>query len=99
MFCKKCGNQLSDDAAFCVKCGTPTGLNESGISENVTGENAIQYSTSDGEAEALILDMMNSVPVMQKIKENENEIEENEKKKASAEKTIGKKSWYSWQNT
>lgn len=23
MFCKKCGNQLPEDAKFCKKCGTP----------------------------------------------------------------------------
>jgi len=23
MFCRKCGSQLGDDAAFCHKCGTP----------------------------------------------------------------------------
>lgn len=27
MYCHKCGAQLPDDAAFCVKCGTSTGLN------------------------------------------------------------------------
>ena len=27
MYCHKCGTQLPDDAAFCVKCGTSTGLN------------------------------------------------------------------------
>ncbi len=27
MYCHKCGFQLPDDAAFCVKCGTSTGLN------------------------------------------------------------------------
>ncbi len=26
MFCRKCGQELPDDAVFCVKCGTtPTG--------------------------------------------------------------------------
>ncbi|MBR3887766.1 MAG: PH domain-containing protein [Clostridia bacterium] len=25
MFCKNCGNQLNDDAAFCNNCGTPVG--------------------------------------------------------------------------
>ncbi len=29
MFCHKCGTQLPDDAAFCIKCGTNTGLNAS----------------------------------------------------------------------
>ena len=27
MYCHKCGAQLPDDAAFCTKCGTSTGLN------------------------------------------------------------------------
>ena len=27
MYCHKCGAQLPDDAEFCVKCGTSTGLN------------------------------------------------------------------------
>jgi hypothetical protein len=27
LYCHKCGTQLPDDAAFCVKCGTSTGLN------------------------------------------------------------------------
>ncbi len=27
MYCHNCGTQLPDDAAFCVKCGTSTGLN------------------------------------------------------------------------
>jgi hypothetical protein len=27
MYCHKCGTQLPDDAAFCIKCGTSTGLN------------------------------------------------------------------------
>ncbi len=27
MYCHNCGAQLPDDAAFCVKCGTSTGLN------------------------------------------------------------------------
>ncbi len=27
MYCHKCGAQLPDDAVFCVKCGTSTGLN------------------------------------------------------------------------
>jgi Double zinc ribbon len=27
MYCHKCGTQLPDDAEFCVKCGTSTGLN------------------------------------------------------------------------
>jgi TM2 domain-containing membrane protein YozV len=25
MFCKECGNQISDKAAICMKCGVPTG--------------------------------------------------------------------------
>ncbi len=27
LYCHKCGAQLTDDAAFCTKCGTSTGLN------------------------------------------------------------------------
>ena len=27
LYCHKCGAQIPDDAAFCVKCGTSTGLN------------------------------------------------------------------------
>jgi hypothetical protein len=27
LYCHNCGAQLSDDAAFCVKCGTSTGIN------------------------------------------------------------------------
>ena len=27
MYCHNCGAQLPDDAAFCVKCGTSTGIN------------------------------------------------------------------------
>ena len=27
VYCHKCGTQLPDDAAFCVKCGTSTGIN------------------------------------------------------------------------
>jgi ribosomal protein L40E len=27
LYCHKCGAQLPDDAAFCTKCGTPTGVN------------------------------------------------------------------------
>lgn len=26
LFCRQCGNKLEDDAAFCMKCGTPTGI-------------------------------------------------------------------------
>ena len=34
MFCKKCGNQIGDDAAFCPKCGTAVGGQSNG-QENV----------------------------------------------------------------
>uniref|UniRef100_UPI00405663DD zinc-ribbon domain-containing protein n=1 Tax=Acetatifactor sp. TaxID=1872090 RepID=UPI00405663DD len=42
MFCKKCGNQLNDSAAFCTKCGTPTSkdTNMRPVNANVqTGNN------------------------------------------------------------
>ena len=26
MFCKECGNQISDNAAICMKCGVATGI-------------------------------------------------------------------------
>ena len=28
MFCKKCGAQLSDRAAFCPRCGTPSRMKQ-----------------------------------------------------------------------
>ena len=33
-FCKKCGNQLDDDAEFCPNCGTPSVLSASDTGQN-----------------------------------------------------------------
>lgn len=33
MYCKKCGNQLPDDAAFCMKCGAPQGSSDASKAE------------------------------------------------------------------
>lgn len=33
MYCKKCGKQIEDGAAFCPKCGTPTQANASALKE------------------------------------------------------------------
>lgn len=33
MFCKKCGNQIEDDAAFCPKCGTSVSVQSGGQSD------------------------------------------------------------------
>ncbi len=40
MYCLKCGQQLPDDAAFCVKCGTKVtvSLNNQEVDENSTEE-------------------------------------------------------------
>ncbi len=32
MFCAKCGTQLPDDAAYCVKCGAKTSVNVAQVS-------------------------------------------------------------------
>ena len=90
MFYMKCGNQLNETAVFCDKCGTPTGIKETSIANSSADGNSITYTNSEAETETLFLDMMNSIPVMQKIKENENEIEEITKQKERAEKLLGK---------
>lgn len=40
MFCKKCGNQIDDDSAFCYKCGTAV---SKVIQENVHTSEPTQY--------------------------------------------------------
>ena len=40
MFCRECGNQISDNAAICMNCGVPTG--RSAIN-NSTGKNRLAY--------------------------------------------------------
>ena len=37
MYCHKCGAQLPDDAEFCIKCGTSTGLNAPKPAASSTG--------------------------------------------------------------
>ncbi len=47
-FCKNCGQQLADDAAFCAACGTPTNAGDSQNTQNTqqTSQNfAQQYQT------------------------------------------------------
>ena len=34
MFCKNCGTQINDDAAFCIKCGKRTDENKSGAGKS-----------------------------------------------------------------
>jgi hypothetical protein len=41
MFCKKCGNQLNDDASFCPKCGTPVNRNADGTNYDASGKQSI----------------------------------------------------------
>lgn len=50
MFCSKCGNQISDDAAFCINCGTAVGKTTDGA--------AAQQNT-----EASVAPVQPSVPV------------------------------------
>ena len=55
MYCAKCGQQLPDDAAFCVKCGTKVtqSLNNQEVGDNsiedttITQQNDNQHSSTD----------------------------------------------------
>ena len=55
MYCSKCGQQLPDDAAFCVKCGTKVtqSLNNQEVGDNsiedttITQQNDNQHSSTD----------------------------------------------------
>lgn len=44
MYCKKCGNQIDEGAAFCKKCGTPV-ENIPNITATGTGKDLIQVNT------------------------------------------------------
>lgn len=50
MFCKKCGNDLKDGAAFCPKCGTPVNA-EGSIEKNL---NAAGETTGKGSGTPMI---------------------------------------------
>ena len=50
MFCKKCGNQIGDDAAFCPKCGTAVGGQSDG-QENVQAD--VQSAPASAEVKSV----------------------------------------------
>lgn len=35
MYCRKCGNELPENSAFCIKCGAPVNQKVSGVAENI----------------------------------------------------------------
>lgn len=50
MFCKKCGNQIDDDAAFCPKCGAAVGR-QSDVQEN--GQTDVQSAPNSAEVKSV----------------------------------------------
>lgn len=47
MFCKYCGNELSEDAIFCTNCGAHVETSETNSQQSQTTEtNSSEYSTA-----------------------------------------------------
>ena len=51
-FCSSCGTELTDDAAFCVKCGRPVASNQNTpqVAGNVIQNNAPNVNTPEVDA-------------------------------------------------
>lgn len=83
MFCKKCGNQLDEGAAFCPKCGTQQ--NSEAIA--VTTANTAVAGTESREQ--LIVKMESSLDVMTAMKRIENDIDSLDEQIALHEDKVG----------
>lgn len=72
MYCKKCGNQLDEGAAFCKKCGTPA-ENIPNITTTSTGKKLIQVDTkylrTGIAAASLLMALATFLPYMKMNKE------------------------------
>lgn len=73
MFCKNCGNELAEGAAFCPSCGTAQ--NDAAVALN---KSTPASSPAGGDRAQVIGLMDSSFSVMTSIKQKENEIEEME---------------------